>query len=302
MEAAALEQVSTNGPETSDGPAAELDQTLVPAARQAILTQRELMADDPEAEEKLSQIRGDLDQYEQLRRAAAGTATGSAEDRAARVAALFDRMTGAAEDLRAIEAQEAIESGESALSTYRSIRWLLGVGARRVLPGRPDRRAAAGPQPGAPDPAVLPVRGGGGGPAAHRAQPAGHGGRRPQRNNSENRLEAATTLTPGSSLVSRLVGAEPRSCLALRFGRTHREDPGRPPLPSCELCVDPGSRLTCEQLLVGGQVIGSVLVTHQQPLEEDQETLIKNSVAQAAPVLANLRNLAWPSSAPTTTR
>jgi hypothetical protein len=65
-----------------------------------------------------------------------------------------------------------------------------------------------------------------------------------KRNNSENRLETATALTPGSALVSRLPGAEPRTCLALRFGRTHREDPARTPLLSCLLCAEDGVRST----------------------------------------------------------
>jgi PleD family two-component response regulator len=51
-------------------------------------------------------------------------------------------------------------------------------------------------------------------------------------------------------------------------------------------------RATCEPLLVGGQVMGSVLVAHAQPLTADDSERIKDSVAQAAPVLANLRNLA----------
>ena len=93
-------------------------------------------------------------------------------------------------------------------------------------------------------------------------------------------------------MASRLPGAEPRTCLALRFGRTHREDPGRTPLLSCVLCAEHGGRSTCEPLLVGGQVIGSVLVTHQDAFDAADETRIRNSVAQAAPVLGNLRNLA----------
>jgi diguanylate cyclase (GGDEF)-like protein len=112
------------------------------------------------------------------------------------------------------------------------------------------------------------------------------------RNNSANRLEAATTLALDGEIVTRLVGAEPRSCLAIRFSRTHGEGAARPPLLSCELCANSGSRSTCEPLLVGGEVIGSVLVNHPQPLHADETDRVKNTVAQAAPVLANLRNLA----------
>lgn len=112
------------------------------------------------------------------------------------------------------------------------------------------------------------------------------------RNNSENRLEPATTVAPDSTLGSRLPGAEPRNCLALRFGRTHREDSARTPLLSCQLCAEQGSRTTCEPLLVAGEVIGAVLVTHPDPLDGVDESRIRNAVRQAAPVLGNLRNLA----------
>lgn len=113
-----------------------------------------------------------------------------------------------------------------------------------------------------------------------------------KRNNSDNRLEAASTVGPRSPVVDRLVAAEPRSCLAVRFGRTHREGSARPPLLSCELCSNPAGSSTCEPLLVGGEVIGSVLVTHDDPFGGDEDARVKRSVAQAAPVLANLRNLA----------
>jgi diguanylate cyclase (GGDEF)-like protein len=111
------------------------------------------------------------------------------------------------------------------------------------------------------------------------------------RNNSADRLEPATALASDSPMVAALDGATPRSCLALRFARTHHQDPSRPPLVPCQLCAVT-DRSTCQPLLVGGQVIGSVLVQHPQPLTDDQTERIKDSVSQAAPVLANLRNLA----------
>ena len=113
-----------------------------------------------------------------------------------------------------------------------------------------------------------------------------------KRNNSDNRLEAATTVAPDSVVVGRLAGAEPRACLALRFGRTHREGGTRAPLLSCELCSHRSGSSTCEPLLVGGEVIGSVLVSHPEELDGHGEARIKKTVTQAAPVLANLRNLA----------
>jgi diguanylate cyclase (GGDEF)-like protein len=113
-----------------------------------------------------------------------------------------------------------------------------------------------------------------------------------QRNNSANRLQAATALTADSEIGARLVGAEPRSCLAVRFGRAHREGPTIDPLQPCTLCTGRDLTSVCEPLLVSGEVIGSVLVEHAQTLDEDQHGRIKTSVAQAAPVLANLRSLA----------
>ncbi len=113
-----------------------------------------------------------------------------------------------------------------------------------------------------------------------------------QRNNSDNRLEASTAVAAADSVLDRLVGAEPRACLALRFARAHREGTAPPPLLNCTLCGDRGLPSVCEPLLVSGEVIGSVLVSSQDPLDEDQHAEVKNSVAQGAPVLANLRNLA----------
>ena len=112
------------------------------------------------------------------------------------------------------------------------------------------------------------------------------------RNNSADRLEAATPLPAGSPLVRTLRGAEPRSCLAVRSGRTHHENGGRPALLCCSVCAPvPGASL-CVPLTVGGEVIGSVLLTRAARYSEGEEQRIRDSVGQAAPVLANLRNLA----------
>jgi diguanylate cyclase (GGDEF)-like protein len=112
------------------------------------------------------------------------------------------------------------------------------------------------------------------------------------RNNSADRLEAVTPLPGGSPLAETLRGAEPRSCLAVRSGRTHRLDGTRPALLGCPVCGPcPGSS-TCVPLTVGGEVIGSVLLSHPVPYGEAEDQRIQESVGQAAPVLANLRNLA----------
>jgi diguanylate cyclase (GGDEF)-like protein len=113
------------------------------------------------------------------------------------------------------------------------------------------------------------------------------------RNNSHDRLEPTTPIDFDSPLEHALRDAHPRSCLAVRFARMHEEGNGREPLLECELCGKRASeRATCEPLLVSGEVIGSLLVQHADPLTEDHYDRIKGSVVQAAPVLANLRNLA----------
>ena len=112
------------------------------------------------------------------------------------------------------------------------------------------------------------------------------------RNNSADRLEAVTRLPDGSPLAETLRGAEPRSCLAVRSGRIHREEERHAALLSCPVCaLCPGSS-ACVPLTVGGEVIGSVLLNRQAPYGEAEEQRIRESVGQAAPVLANLRNLA----------
>jgi diguanylate cyclase (GGDEF)-like protein len=111
-------------------------------------------------------------------------------------------------------------------------------------------------------------------------------------NNSSDRLEAAVPLPAGSPLPGTLRGAVPRSCLAVRAGRTHREGSSRLALLSCQVCAPcPGASL-CVPLVVGGTVIGSVLLNRPTPYDETAQQRIHESVSQAAPVLANLRNLA----------
>lgn len=112
------------------------------------------------------------------------------------------------------------------------------------------------------------------------------------RNNSDDRLEAATALPAGSVLTQTIEHAEPRSCLAVRFGRPQAHSPEHEPLVRCQLCGATGTRSTCLPLLVSGEVIGSVLVEHPEPLADDDSRRVSDSIAQAAPALANLRNLA----------
>jgi diguanylate cyclase (GGDEF)-like protein len=114
------------------------------------------------------------------------------------------------------------------------------------------------------------------------------------RNNSANRLQAKTPLPDQiDALRDPLIGATPRSCLAVRFGRGHTEEANdEEALLSCQLCGALPGASTCEPLLVGGEVIGVVLISHPDELEDSSRQRIRETVAQAAPVLANLRNLA----------
>jgi len=112
------------------------------------------------------------------------------------------------------------------------------------------------------------------------------------RNNSDNRLTAATSAEDDCALSERLVDAEPESCLSVRLGREYVQGEDVAPLLKCELCGAAASEIVCTPSLVGGEVIGSVLVLNDRSLEQEERNRISDSVSQAAPVLANLRNLA----------
>jgi diguanylate cyclase (GGDEF)-like protein len=112
------------------------------------------------------------------------------------------------------------------------------------------------------------------------------------RNNSADRLEAVTDLPDGSPLFAGLAHATPRSCLAVRSGRAHDEDARHPALMGCPVCAGCPGASTCAPLTVGGEVIGAVLVNRPSRLSATEQTQIRDAVGQAAPVLANMRNLA----------
>jgi diguanylate cyclase (GGDEF)-like protein len=112
------------------------------------------------------------------------------------------------------------------------------------------------------------------------------------RNNSANRLEATTPLERDSALARALAdGVDARACVAARLGRRHDGDPADSALLRCEICGN-GANSTCTPLLVSGEVIGSVLVEHPDPLDVLDRERVAETVAQAAPVIGNLRNLA----------
>ncbi|HEY8771130.1 MAG TPA: GGDEF domain-containing protein [Thermoleophilaceae bacterium] len=110
------------------------------------------------------------------------------------------------------------------------------------------------------------------------------------RNNSADRLEPASPVAdPG--LAEALEGAEPESCIAVRSGRSHRGGEGEE-LLSCEICGARPGNSTCMPSLVGGEVIGSVLVDHERPLDAPDVQYLATTIAEAAPIIANLRTLA----------
>jgi diguanylate cyclase (GGDEF)-like protein len=112
------------------------------------------------------------------------------------------------------------------------------------------------------------------------------------RNNSANRLEPAIAVAEDDPIASTLTHAKPRSCLAVRLSRPVGQGPGSDEVLECEICgAAPGHKSLCQPLLVGGEVIGSVLVSEDRDLAGEETERIRDSVTQAAPVLANLRNL-----------
>jgi diguanylate cyclase (GGDEF)-like protein len=112
------------------------------------------------------------------------------------------------------------------------------------------------------------------------------------RNNSADRLEAMTAVPSDWPFASHLDGALPRSCAAVRTARTYQRDRGDAPLLSCDVCGDCPQPSICTPITVGGEIIGSVFVEADRAFDQDDEARITQSVAQCAPVLANLRNLA----------
>jgi diguanylate cyclase (GGDEF)-like protein len=114
------------------------------------------------------------------------------------------------------------------------------------------------------------------------------------RNSSDDRLECRLDPDAGATPLSALAvdQLKPRSCLAVRLSRSYRQRPGDDALLRCEACGKLAADVMCEPLLVGGQVIGSVLVARDRVIGEREKATLQESVLLAAPILANQRNLA----------
>jgi diguanylate cyclase (GGDEF)-like protein len=114
------------------------------------------------------------------------------------------------------------------------------------------------------------------------------------RNNSDDRLEPVISERFADTPLGKIEPTQitPRSCMAVRLSTPYVRAPGDDPLMQCELCGKVPGDLICEPLLVGGQVIGSVLVVRDKTMPEHQRARVRDAVVQAAPILANQRNLA----------
>ncbi len=112
------------------------------------------------------------------------------------------------------------------------------------------------------------------------------------RNNSDDRLEMTVSARNSPLRDANAEQMRPRSCMAVRLSHSYDHHPGDPGLQECEICGAVQGTAICEPLLVGGQVIGSVLVASKKPIDAERRARLRESVAQAAPILANQRNLA----------
>jgi diguanylate cyclase (GGDEF)-like protein len=113
------------------------------------------------------------------------------------------------------------------------------------------------------------------------------------RRETEDRLEAALGI-PAPTGPMQGIQTEHlrrRSCMAVRLSRTYERRPGAETLLACEVCGQLAGEVACEPLLVGGRVIGAVLVAHPKQIDAGQRAQLRESVVQAAPILANQRNL-----------
>jgi diguanylate cyclase (GGDEF)-like protein len=239
-----------------------------------------------------------------------GSLLATTPDRAAtekQLQGAFDPIEGVTDQLQAIEQHDAAEAHESADRAYYTSLLLIGcvtfagllIGvafvsflAKRVLPRAlaPERDQAefaeAMQLAGSVEEAQALLK-----RHLERVMPDSSAVVL-NRNTTTRQLEAVTILPEDSTLRVSLAGAGDVSCAAIRTSREHRSREGHQALLACLVCSDCPGMAICTPLTAGGQVIGSVLVTREESLELDDKRRIRDSITQAAPVLANLRNLA----------
>jgi diguanylate cyclase (GGDEF)-like protein len=113
------------------------------------------------------------------------------------------------------------------------------------------------------------------------------------RDDDEDRLEAALAgpVLTGPLQYIRTEHLRQSSCMAVRRSRAYERPAGADPLLECEVCGQVTGAIACEPLRVGGRVIGSVLVAHDQAIRSAQRGELAESVVEAAPILASQRAL-----------
>ncbi|MGI8712851.1 MAG: diguanylate cyclase [Solirubrobacteraceae bacterium] len=113
------------------------------------------------------------------------------------------------------------------------------------------------------------------------------------RSETEDRIEVALDANAPAGPIQGIQTAQlrRRSCLAVRLSRPYERLPGQAPLLPCDVCGRLAGEVACEPLLVAGCVIGSVLVVHEKRIGPAQRVALRESVLQAAPILATQRNL-----------
>lgn len=109
------------------------------------------------------------------------------------------------------------------------------------------------------------------------------------RNNSGDRLIAAEISDDLE--LGRALERAPRECLAIRGGKPYASDRSRTSSLECQICGARPESTTCVPSLVGGEVIGAVLAVRRRPLRAEEMDDMVTTVTQAAPNVANLRNL-----------
>jgi diguanylate cyclase (GGDEF)-like protein len=298
---------------------AELEDEHAPRVEQALVELRQAHAGEPDELAEVERLAGAWAAFERLWRSGALLAGDRAarEATAGKVAAILEPATDQAAAMAAFEADEAHQSQTEAEATHRAARarillltggsvlvWLVVAlalirnlvprvqaysrFAARVADGQVGERLAAG---GGDEVAEL-----------GRALDLMVERRERQRDHEASQAEFADTMqlseTEGEAhqLLKRHLERTIEGGRVTVLNRNNSADRLEAmtevdPLLACQVCEALPEVKTCEPLLVGGQVIGSVLVNHPRQAD-DIGPRVRESVTQAAPVLANLRNLA----------